>query len=342
MRAGHALSTAPTGPTTSQSASAVRGASGRRGCVSSDLPPRPRSGNQAHLHVHERPLDETPRRVPPREDGVAVTATASAAAMVAFTLGARHGIDADHLAAIDALTRDSHLARRGYAAYCGALFSAGHSTVILVVAVLLSLATRHWMPPGWLEDVGRTISATVLIGLGAYNLATAVRARSDRGPVGLKAGPMAKWLRCSRAWQVALVGVAFAVSFDSVALGALFSAAAPGLHGAVTALGLALCFSVGMISIDGGNGLWLWRLLQAPSAAAPGGQRAMTLAVGLSSIVIGLCVGGSIASARLEQWLSAHELAASVFVLATMVTGYGVARIIAPAEPRPTTTPPMP
>ena len=63
----------------------------------------------------------------------------SALCALVFLVGMRHGLDADHLAAIDGLTRVS--ARRGqaHARYCGALFSLGHGTVVLAIALMAGL-----------------------------------------------------------------------------------------------------------------------------------------------------------------------------------------------------------
>jgi hypothetical protein len=58
-----------------------------------------------------------------------------ALAALAFTLGLKHGLDADHLATIDGLTRFNARARPAMARWCGALFSLGHGAVVVVVAV---------------------------------------------------------------------------------------------------------------------------------------------------------------------------------------------------------------
>lgn len=46
---------------------------------------------------------------------------------LAFILGLRHGLDADHLATIDGLTRFNVQAHPKMARWCGALFSLGHA-----------------------------------------------------------------------------------------------------------------------------------------------------------------------------------------------------------------------
>src|SRR4249919_905900 len=57
--------------------------------------------------------------------------------LTAYTLGMRHAFDADHIAAIDNTTR-KQLADGGRPLSIGFWFSLGHSTVVLVLVVLLS------------------------------------------------------------------------------------------------------------------------------------------------------------------------------------------------------------
>lgn len=62
-------------------------------------------------------------------------------AVTAYTLGARHAFDADHISAIDNVTRK--LMSDGKRPLgTGFFFSLGHSTVIMVVGVGISLAAR--------------------------------------------------------------------------------------------------------------------------------------------------------------------------------------------------------
>ena len=110
---------------------------------------------------------------------------------VALVLGLRHGLDADHLAAIDGLTRSTYSESPGVSRQCGVLFSTGHSTVIALAACVLGLAGRGWTPAPWLEQMGKTVAATVLLVLGIYNLRLALwptRARTG-SPAGPRTAP---------------------------------------------------------------------------------------------------------------------------------------------------------
>ena len=66
-----------------------------------------------------------------------------ALSLLVFVLGLKHGFDADHLATIDGLTRYNSWTRPGLARYCGALFSLGHGTVVIAIALALSRHSTH-------------------------------------------------------------------------------------------------------------------------------------------------------------------------------------------------------
>ncbi|MBL8489510.1 MAG: nickel transporter, partial [Rhodocyclaceae bacterium] len=75
-----------------------------------------------------------------------------------FLLGAKHGLDADHLATIDGLTRFNLRHAPGRARWCGTLFSLGHGTVVIAIALAVGLASDHWQVPAWMEDLGTWVS----------------------------------------------------------------------------------------------------------------------------------------------------------------------------------------
>ena len=63
------------------------------------------------------------------------------AGTLAYTLGMRHAFDADHIAAIDNTTRKLvHEGQRPLGV--GFFFSLGHSTIVLLVAVMLNFGIR--------------------------------------------------------------------------------------------------------------------------------------------------------------------------------------------------------
>jgi high-affinity nickel-transport protein len=69
-------------------------------------------------------------------------------AMLAYTLGLRHAVDADHISAIDNVTRRIMQEDRR-PLMVGFYFSLGHSTIVILLSVLIALpATRvqAWFP----------------------------------------------------------------------------------------------------------------------------------------------------------------------------------------------------
>jgi ABC-type nickel/cobalt efflux system permease component RcnA len=93
-----------------------------------------------------------------------------------FLLGLRHGMDPDHLAVVDNLTRFNADAAPERARWCGLFFSLGHGAMVTAVAAALALAAaRHTLPP-WLDITGQIISIGFLAAIGLMNLAALRRA----------------------------------------------------------------------------------------------------------------------------------------------------------------------
>src|SRR4051812_12845552 len=70
---------------------------------------------------------------------LAAAGSFTAAGVTAYVLGMRHAFDADHIAAIDDTTRlMMHRGRRPVGV--GFFFAMGHSTVVLVIALIVALA----------------------------------------------------------------------------------------------------------------------------------------------------------------------------------------------------------
>ena len=61
-----------------------------------------------------------------------------------FVLGLKHGLDADHLVAIDGLTRYNAQMRPLMARWCGFFFSLGHGAIVIVVAFTVGALTGEW------------------------------------------------------------------------------------------------------------------------------------------------------------------------------------------------------
>src|SRR4051794_26336826 len=90
--------------------------------------------------------------------------------VLALIVGARHGLDADHLATIDSLTRYNCRddPRRGRLA--GLCFSLGHGAVVVCVALIAALLAGRWTAPHWLDAGASLVSMAVLFSLAWVNL----------------------------------------------------------------------------------------------------------------------------------------------------------------------------
>lgn len=159
---------------------------------------------------------------------------------LAFSLGIRHGLDPDHLATIDSLSRQlmhqPRLARR-----TGLFFSLGHGLVVMGLCLLLQQCQEIRAIPAWFKPLGSTISATSLL------LLSLMSCLSLFAPTHVL--PQ-KYLQ-AKALPL-LIGALFALSFDTLSQIALFS-----LSLSSQSIGLlCLAFILGMITADGLNG-WL-------------------------------------------------------------------------------------
>ena len=202
-------------------------------------------------------------------------------ALLAWSLGLRHAVDADHIAAIDNVTR-KFMAEGRRPVSVGLLFSLGHSTVVVVGSMLIAgaaVAMAHRMD-GVREVgglVGTVVSAGFLFAIAAVNivvLRSTWRAfrRVRRGEAygedeldlllngrGLLARvfrPMFRMIR--RPWHMWVLGLLFGLGFDTATeIGVL------GISAAEASKGLPLwaiavfpvLFAAGMSLIDTADNL---------------------------------------------------------------------------------------
>ena len=208
-----------------------------------------------------------------------------ALALLALALGMKHGLDADHLATIDGLTR-FNADRPRLAIWCGTLFSLGHGAVVIGVALGAGAAARAWQVPRALEAIGAWISIGFLAALGLVNLRAVLTARPDEfvRPLGIKAGFFGRMQRMRHPLGMVMVGALFAVSFDTVSQAGLIAMTATGFGGLAPALALGVLFTFGMLAVDGLNGLWIARLLARADARARSVSRAMGFAIAAFSL----------------------------------------------------------
>jgi len=260
-----------------------------------------------------------------------------ALAALVFFLGVKHGLDPDHLVAIDGLTRFNSQADRRLARWCGALFSLGHGAVVIGVALAVGIAADRWIVPAWLDDVGTWISVGFLAALGLLNLGAVLGTPPDRmvRPVGVRGRLFERLTRTSRPGAIALVGALFALSFDTLSQAALFAVTASQLGGWVHSLALGLLFMLGMMLADGANGLWIASLLRSADARARIASRVLGLTVAGLSLGLAAFIVAERYSAPLGAWASGRELVLGAGVIAVVaaasVLGLTLARGLAVA-----------
>ncbi|AOJ68881.1 MULTISPECIES: HoxN/HupN/NixA family nickel/cobalt transporter [Burkholderia] len=204
-------------------------------------------------------------------------------ALLAYTFGLRHAVDADHIAAIDNVTRKlMHEKKNPLGA--GLFFSLGHSTVVILmtVAVALTAATlaeRFEGMKAWGGVIGTSVSAFFLLVLAFANLLIlisvhrtfrAVRrgeplVEQDLDLLLNRRGFFARIFRplfaiVSRSWHLYPIGFLFGLGFDTATEIALFGISATQAHGGLSfwsVMALPVLFTAGMTLVDTTDGIMM-------------------------------------------------------------------------------------
>jgi hypothetical protein len=205
-----------------------------------------------------------------------------------LALGFRHGLDPDHIAAVDALTRMRFHAQNYWTSrLTGFQFALGHSLTVFLATLIL-----YWQGmtlPTWLDDLGLWVSSGFLLILGLINLRHCVGSRwskhlsftanehlpahahfatgtSHHGPQGL-IQPLIMKIMGPLAHPMG-VGFAFALSLDTLAQAALMAAKGHELGGFALIVVFAMSFGTGMLLADSLNGLVVhWMVRQSEQLA---------------------------------------------------------------------------
>ncbi|WP_079056055.1 HoxN/HupN/NixA family nickel/cobalt transporter [Streptomyces caeruleatus] len=199
--------------------------------------------------------------------------------ITAYTLGMRHAFDADHIAAIDNTTRK--LMSEGQRPLSvGFWFSLGHSTIVFVLALLLSLGVKALAGPvtdddsrlhditGW---IGTTVSGAFLYLIAIINLvimagiwkvfrqmrsghfdeAALEEQLDNRGFMNRLLGRVMKSI--TKPWQMYPLGMLFGLGFDTATEIALLVLAGSGAASGLpwyAILCLPVLFAAGMSLLD--------------------------------------------------------------------------------------------
>ena len=225
-----------------------------------------------------------------------------ASLLLAGLLGFRHGLDADHIAVVDGMTRARQLHRSyWHSRLVGLQFAAGHSLAILLAALLLF--GQGAALPQSLDGLGMLISTGFLLVIaacnGAHALSPATGAERPLGPIAA-----ALFRITGGGLHPALVGVAFAMSLDSMAQAAFFAARGSDISGIGAVALMAAVFGLGMTLADASNGLLLSWFAQRSDDMA---RQASRFSSGFIALVALLAAAAGVLRARQEGFNQAWE-----------------------------------
>lgn len=240
--------------------------------------------------------------------------------VTAYTLGMRHAFDADHIAAIDNTTRKL-MADGKRPLSVGFWFSLGHSSVVFVLCVVLSLGVRAFA--GQVADnsstlhtvtgvVGTAVSGCflLLIGLinlivlrqilgvfrgmrrGEFNEAELNEHLANRGLINRILGRVTNRLRSP--WQMYPIGLLFGLGFDTateVGLLVLAGGAAALALPWYAILTLPVLFAAGMSLLDTIDGCFM-NFAYGWAFAKPVRKVYYNITITALSVLVALGIGG--------------------------------------------------
>jgi nickel/cobalt transporter (NiCoT) family protein len=237
--------------------------------------------------------------------------------LLAYSLGLRHAVDADHIAAIDNVTRK--LMQEGKRPlFAGLFFSLGHSTIVVAATALIAATAMAVQTSfaGFREIggiIGTSVSSLFLFAIAAMNLLVlrgvwrAFR-RVRRGEacrdedidmLAVGGGPLARIARplfrlIGKSWHMYPLGFLFGLGFDTATeIGLMGIAAAEAARGMPvwSILAFPVLFTAGMSLIDTADSLLMtgaygWAFMK------PIRKLYYNLTVTLVSVLIAVLVGG--------------------------------------------------
>lgn len=284
-------------------------------------------------------------------------------AVLAYTFGLRHAVDADHIAAIDNTTRK--LMQDGKQPVgVGLFFSLGHSTIVIALTIVIAISAGIVSDIPSLQAVGgligTTVSATFLFVIGAINLVVLVDIYKmfrrvsagdtyddasledfldNRGLMARIFRPMLRVIRSS--WHMYPLGVLFGLGFDTASEVALLGLAAVSGNShvpVVAILTLPLVFAAGMSLVDTTDGVMMlgaygWAYVK------PIRKLYYNLNITLVSVLIAFAVGGvevlSIVGDKLElhggiwDWVGGLDFGLiGLAIIGIFVLSWGISTVI--------------
>ncbi|MES2030504.1 MAG: HoxN/HupN/NixA family nickel/cobalt transporter [Pseudomonadota bacterium] len=238
-------------------------------------------------------------------------------ALLAYTFGLRHAVDADHIAAIDNVTRK--LMQSGKRPLSvGLFFSLGHSTVVVVASIFVALAVSALQEKfADFKEIGGLIGtgvsaffllivavANIFILVSVYRLFKAVKRGErfideDLNILLAQRGVIGRMLRSvfdviSKSWHMYPLGILFGLGFDTATeialLGISASQSADGMS-MWSILVFPALFTAGMSLVDATDSVLMVRAY-GWAFVKPIRKLYYNMIITLVSVIVALVIGG--------------------------------------------------
>jgi len=238
-------------------------------------------------------------------------------ALLAYTFGLRHAVDADHIAAIDNVTRK--LMQSGKRPLSvGLFFSLGHSTVVVVASIFVALAVSALQEKfADFKEIGGLIGtsvsaffllivavANIFILVSVYRLFEAVKRGErfideDLNVLLSQRGVIGRMLRSvfaviSKSWHMYPLGILFGLGFDTATeialLGISASQSADGMS-MWSILVFPALFTAGMSLVDATDSVLMVRAY-GWAFVKPIRKLYYNMIITLVSVIVALVIGG--------------------------------------------------
>ena len=248
-------------------------------------------------------------------------------ALLAYVLGLKHAVDADHIAAIDNVARK--LVQEGKRpASVGFFFSLGHATIVIIGSLIVYVtASALEKQLGFVRDfgaiAGTSVSAVFLMAIAMVNLVIlrdlyrklrnarkSQRREAERHDSPAGAGILTRILRpffrmLSKPWQMYPIGFLFGLGFDTTT-----EIAVLGISAAAATKGLALSsmtvfpllFTAGMTLVDTADGI-LMVAAYSWAFVKPDRKLYYNFVITFISVIVALVIGGIEAIGLLKDQL---------------------------------------
>ncbi|MEQ4510872.1 MAG: HoxN/HupN/NixA family nickel/cobalt transporter [Dickeya sp.] len=252
-----------------------------------------------------------------------------AASLLAWCYGLRHAVDADHIAAIDNVTRK--MMQQGKTpCSVGTWFSLGHSTIVILATIAIAAtATAFSNQMDWLHEtggvIGTTVSAVFLILMALANLLILKGVwhafqrlkngeKVTQDVYAVSQGGLMSWIfqktfcLVSKSWQMYLVGFLFGLGFDTATEIGVLGISAAGASSGMSVWSILVfpaLFTAGMAFIDTLDNIVM---VGAYGWAFNKPQRKLyyNMTITGTSVVVALFIGGTEAMGLLMDKLDLH------------------------------------